>query len=82
MNGTDVAIGWGLIAVAALACYYGIPYLLVNLADGIAASAEQGRLQREVAREESDEALRQEMLAWLEEDEQRDTNADLHPLAG
>lgn len=71
MSGTDVAIGWGLIAVVALGCFYGIPFLIGKLVHGLAASAEQERLRRELIQEELDDQLRLEMLAWAEEEHEK-----------
>jgi hypothetical protein len=67
-GGTDIAIGWALVIGAALLCYYGIPFLVVKLAQSVAASRERDRLQRELVEEELDEQLRLEMLAWAEEE--------------
>ena len=67
MDGTDVAIGWGLIVATGLACIYGIPFLIAKLVRSFAESAEQERLRRDLIQEDLDEQLRVEMLAWAEE---------------
>ena len=71
MSGTDIALGWAIIAGLSLASYFGIPFLVGKLAGSIAASREQDRLRRERIEEELDEQLREEMLAWAQEEDRK-----------
>lgn len=74
-SGTDVALGWAIIAALSLGAFFGIPFLLARLAGSIAASAEQDRLRREAIEEELDERLREEMFAWAEEEDRKARSA-------
>jgi CRISPR/Cas system CMR subunit Cmr6 (Cas7 group RAMP superfamily) len=73
-SGGDIALGWAMIAALALAAYFGIPYLIGRLVRGLAEAAEQDRLRREAVEEELDEQLRQEMLAWAEDEANRSSD--------
>jgi hypothetical protein len=59
---TDAAIGWGLIGVAALLCYFGSGFVTRFLVREIGASLAQRRRERERIQDELDERLRQELL--------------------
>jgi hypothetical protein len=67
-NAGDAAIGWALIVAISTACFFGIPYLIQLLVRSISAARESERQKRELIQEELDEQLRQEMLAWAQEE--------------
>lgn len=62
---TDAAIGWGLIGVAALLCYFGSGLVTRFLVREIGASLAQRRRERELVQDELDERFRQELLHIL-----------------
>lgn len=60
-----VAFGWGLIVLAALACFFGLPALLSLLVREMAKASHERQQARERIEEELDEELRQEMLRFV-----------------
>ena len=62
LNGADAAIGWGLIILLALGCFYGIPFAIQFVVRSIAVQLKRQRAERERIQEELDEDARQNLL--------------------
>lgn len=75
LDGIGVATGWALIITMALACYYGIPFLIGFIVRSVRASAAQDRLERERIQEDLDDLQREHLFSIVASEHHKDEKA-------